>query len=256
LLYKIDQLLQERKAEQLNDVALGDQQPEETELQWLKRVLPKEYQEFADVFSKKASNQLPPHRTHNHKIQLENANSLNDIGYSPLYYYLAVELEEVKQYITENLDKGFINTSQASFASPILFVKKKDGSLRFCIDYRKLNNLTCKDRYSLPLISKTLARIARAKIFTKLDIRQAFHRIRMSPESEELTTFRTRYRAYKCKVLLFSLTNGPATYQWYINNILFDYLDVFCTVYLDDILIYSENPLEHETHVKLVLERL
>jgi hypothetical protein len=237
-------------------VALGDQQPEETELQWLKRVLPKKYREFADVFSKKASNQLLPHCTHNHKIQLENADSLNDIGYSPLYYYSAVKLEEVKRYITENLDKGFIDTSQAPFASSILFIKKKDGSLRFCINYRKLNNLTCKDRYLLPLISKTLAYIARAKIFTKLDIRQAFHRIRMSPESEELTTFQTRYRAYKCKVLPFGLINGLVTYQQYINDILFDYLDVFYTAYLDNILIYSEDLLKHETHVKLVLERL
>jgi hypothetical protein len=208
------------------------------------------------VFLKEALNQLPPHCTYDHKIQLENADSLNDIGYSLLYYYSAVELEEVKRYITENLDKGFINTSQAPFTSLILFVKKKDGSLRFCIDYRKLNNLTRKDRYLLPLISETLARIARAKIFIKLDIRQAFHRIRMSLESEELMTFRTRYRAYKCKVLFFGLTNGLATYQRYINDILFDYLDVFCTMYLDDILIYSEDLLEHKTHVKLVLERL
>jgi hypothetical protein len=237
-------------------VAPGDQQPEETKLQWLKRVLPKEYREFVDVFSKEASNQLPPHYTHDHKIQLENADSLNNIGYSPLYHHSAVELEEVKRYITKNLDKGFIDTSQAPFASSILFVKKKDDSLRFCINYQKLNNLTRKDQYLLPLISETLARIAKAKIFTKLDIRQAFHRIRMSPESEELTTFRTRYRAYKCKVLPFGLTNGPATYQRYMNNILFDYLNVFCTAYLNDILIYSEDPLEHKTHVKLVLERL
>jgi hypothetical protein len=162
----------------------------------------------------------------------------------------------VKRYIIKNLDKGFINTSQTLFASLILFVKKKDSSLRFCINYRKLNNLTCKDQYLLPLISKTLARITRAKIFTKLDIQQTFHCICMSPKSKELTTFRTRYRAYKCKVLPFSLTNGLATYQRYINDILFDYLDVFCTAYLDNILIYSKNLLKHKTHVKLVLERL
>jgi hypothetical protein len=122
------------------------------------------------VFLKKALNQLSPHCTHNHKIQLKNTDSLNNIRYSPLYYYLAVELKKVKRYITENLDKGFINTSQAPFVSLILFVKKKDSSLRFCINYRKLNNLTCKDRYLLPLISKTLTYIAKAKIFTKLDI--------------------------------------------------------------------------------------
>jgi predicted oxidoreductase len=158
--------------------------------------------------------------------------------------------------LVKNLDKGFIDGSQALFAAPVLFVKKANGSLRFCINYRKLNNLTRKDRYPLPLIDETLARLAKAKIYTKLDIRQAFHRIRMDPASEELTTFRTRYGVYKCKVLPFGLTNGPATYQRYINDVLFEYLDDFCTAYLDDILIYSEDPLEHETHVKKVLDRL
>ncbi len=154
----------------------------------------------------------------------------------------------------KNLDKGFVNTSQAPFVSPILFVKKPDSSLRFYIDFCKLNNLTRKDRYPLPLIDKTLARLARAKIYTRLDIRQAFYWIRIDPVSEELTTFQTRYRAYKCKVLPFGLTNRPVTYQQYMNDVLFDYLDVFCTVYLDDILIYSDDLLEHEIHVKKVLQ--
>jgi hypothetical protein len=122
------------------------------------------------------------------------------------------ELETVKQYLVDNLNKGFIEPSQAPFAAPVLFVKKANGSLRFCIDFRKLNQITRKDRYPLPLIDETLARISKAKIFTKLDIRQAFHRIRIDPQSEELTTFRTRYGSYKCKVLPFGLTNGPATY--------------------------------------------
>ena len=137
-----------------------------------------------------------------------------------------------------------------------MFVRKADGSLRLCIDFRTLNSLTRKDRYPLPLIDETLARLAGADIFTKLDIHQAFHRIRMDPLSEEYTTFRTRYGAYKCKVLPFGLTNGPATYQRYMNDVLFEYLDDFCTVYLDDILIYSTNKLEHTTHVRQVLQRL
>jgi hypothetical protein len=166
------------------------------------------------------------------------------------------ELEEVKRYLIENLNKGFIEPSQAPFAAPILFVRKADGRLRLCIDFRNLNQITRKDRYPLPLIDELLGRISRAKMFTKLDIRQAFNRIRMSPESEELTTFRTRYGSYKCKVLPFGLTNGPATYQRYMNDVLFDYLDDFCTAYLDDILIYSENELDHEEHVKKVLQRL
>jgi hypothetical protein len=208
------------------------------------------------VFSKEASDILPPSRSYDHKIQIDDSQDVKDLGFSLLYQQSTAELEELKRYLTENLDKGFIDTSQALFASPVLFVKKPNGSLRFCIDFRKLNRLTRKDRYPLPLIDETFARLAKAKVFIKLDIRQAFHRIRMHPDSEELTTFRTRYGAYKCKVLPFGLTNGPATYQRYMNDILFDCLDVFCTAYLDDILIYSEDPLEHESHVKQVLDRL
>ena len=146
--------------------------------------------------------------------------------------------------------------SQSPFASPILFVKKLNSSLRFCVDYRRLNSLTRKDRYPLSLISETLSSLFRARVYTKLDIRQAFYRIRMDPDSEDLTTFRTRYGAYKCKVLLKGLTNSSATYQRYLNDILFDYLDDFCTAYLDDILIYSEDSFEHSEHVQRVLRRL
>jgi len=122
------------------------------------------------------------------------------------------ELQAVKEYLLDNLSKGFIAPSQAPFASPVLFVKKPNGSLRFCINYRKLNAITRKDQYLLPLIDETLARISRAKIFTKLNIRQAFYRIRIDPALEDLTTFRTRYGSFKYKVLPFGLTNRPATF--------------------------------------------
>src|SRR3954453_6153268 len=180
----------------------------------------------------------------------------DSLGYSLLRYHSEYELQEMKRFLEENLQRGFIEPSQAPYVSPVLFVKKPNVALWFCVDYRKLNALTRKDRYPLPLIGETLARLARAKVYTKLDIRQAFHRIRMDPSSEELTTFRTRYGAYKCKVLWEGLTNGPATYQRYMNDILFDYLDDFCTAYLDDILIYSEDPLEHDEHVRKVLGHL
>ena len=185
---------------------------------------------------------LPPYRLYDYKIQLEANNSL---GFSPLYQQTTEELKATKQYLIDNLYKGFIKPSQAPLLPPILFVKKPNKGLRFCIDYRKLNAITRKDRYPLPLIDETLARLSRAKIFTKLDVRQAFHRIRIDPASEDLTTFRTRYGSYKCKVLPFRLTNGPATYQRYMNDVLFDYLDVFCTAYLDDILIYLDDELEY-----------
>jgi predicted aspartyl protease len=235
-LYEIDRILGSRQE-------VEDRDQEEPQV-------PDAYKEFLDVFSKEASDILPPHRTYDHQIHLGQPNTL---GFSPLYKMTTLELEETKRYLLDNLAKGFIEPSQSPFAAPILFVKKADGRLRFCIDFRKLNDLTRKDRYPLPLIDELLARVSRAKVFTKLDIRQAFHRIRMHPDSEELTTFRTRYGTYKCKVLLFGLTNGPATYQRYMNDVLFDYLDDFCTAYLDDILIYSENELDHEAHVKKVL---
>jgi hypothetical protein len=151
------------------------------------------------------------------------------------------------------LNKGFIAPSQSPFAAPILFARKSNGGLHFCVDYRKLNVVTYKDCYPLPLLDETLAYIGRAKIFTKLDIRQAFHYIQIDPDSEDLTMFHIRYSCYKYKVIPFGLTNGPTTYQWYMNDILFDYLDDFYTAYLDDILIYLDNELEHEEHVKKVL---
>lgn len=205
------------------------------------------------MFSKSESDKIPPHRIYDHKIQLE---ALLPNAFSPLYRQGTEELKATKQYLLENLEKGFIVNSNSPFASPILFVKKADGKLRFCIDYRKLNGLTCNDLYPIPRIDELLGRVSKAKIFTKLDIRQAFHRIRMHPDSEEYTTFRTRYGSYKCKVLPFGLTNGPATYQRYMNDVLMQYLDDFCTAYLDDILIYSEDPAEHIVHVHKVLQRL
>ncbi|ESZ90499.1 hypothetical protein SBOR_9116 [Sclerotinia borealis F-4128] len=216
---------------------------------------PDKYASFHDIFSKQKSNILPPYRTYNHAITFENSTETS-LGYSPLYKMSINKLKAVKTYLTDNLAKGFIEPNQVPFAAPILFIKKANSSLRLYIDYHKLNALTHKDRYPLPLIDETLARLQGAKIYTKLDIRQAFHRIRMDPQSEEYTTFRTRYGSYKCKVLPFGLTNGPATYQRYMNDILFDYLDDFCTAYLNDILIYSENVEDHNEHVQKILTRL
>jgi Reverse transcriptase (RNA-dependent DNA polymerase) len=149
----------------------------------------------------------------------------------------------MRDYLSTNLAKGFIVLSQAPFAFLVLFARKSNGLLRFCVDYCKLNALTKKNHYPLPLIDKTLACLNRAKVFTKLDIHQVFHRIRISPESKELTAFRTCYGLFEYRVLPFGLTNSPAIFQSYINNALRDLLDVTCTAYLDDILIYSEDEL-------------
>ena len=151
---------------------------------------------------------------------------------------------------------GFITPSKAPFASPILFAEKPNGELRFCVDYRKLNQITKRNRYPIPLIDEVLARVQGCKFITRLDIIAAFNKLRMHPDSEEYTTFITSLRAYKYRVLPFGLTNGPSTYQQYINDILFEYINDFCQAYLNDILIYSKTRKDHIKHVRLVLQRL
>jgi hypothetical protein len=250
-LYEIDRMIEEKEIEAIRD-DLAQQELTNEEL--IEQKLPQQLRCFKDFFSKSASDVLAPHRSYDLKIELEK--DATDLGFSPLRHHTLEELQACKQYLVDNLSKGFIGESQAPFAAPILFARKANGGLRFCVDYRKLNAITRKDRYPIPLLEETLARISGARIFTKLDIRQAFHRVRIDPASEDLTTFRTRYGCYKYKVVPFGLTNGPATFQRYINDFLFDYLDDFCTAYLDDILIYSSNELEHEEHVWRVIERL
>ena len=138
---------------------------------------------------KTKSDKLAPYYSYDHQIKLEKDTSTSDLKFHPLYYMLSKELKVVKKYLVKNLDKGFIKSSQALFVVLVLFTKKPDRSLCFCIDFRKLNLLTKKDQYPLPLIDETLAQIGRAKLFTKLDIWQAFHHIHIHLDSKELTTF-------------------------------------------------------------------
>lgn len=150
-LYEIDRILQDSgTVPQASGINLLDEDED------LAKV-PSCYNEYHDVFSKAESDKLPPNRLYDHKITLDNG---HDLKYTPLYKMSVPELETVKQYLLENLSKGFIEPSQAPFAAPVLFIKKPNGGLRFCIDYRKLNSFTRKDRYPLPLIDETLARIS------------------------------------------------------------------------------------------------
>ncbi|KAJ5290754.1 gag/polymerase/env polyprotein [Penicillium angulare] len=232
-----------------------DEMEDSAELDDVKQKVPHHYHDYADVFSKKASDAIPPYRKGvDCEIRLEGEGF--DPGYCPLYKMSREELEFSRQYIYDNIGKGFLIPSTAPFASPILIARKPDGGLRFCVDYRKLNAITKKDGYPLPLIDELMQRVAGARYFTKLDIRQGFHRIRMADGSQDLTSFRSRYGQFKYTVMPFGVTNGPATFQRYINNVLADCLDVFATVYVDDILIYSETLEEHIQHVRHVLERL
>lgn len=249
-LSEIDRVIDEKRAE-------DRQKEEDQEQELVQQQLPEQYLEYADVFSKAASDKLPPRRTNDYRIELEDGKTAESaVGHSPLYKQTAEELEAARDYIVDNLNKGFIGPSAVPFASPILMARKPGGGLRFCVDYRKLNAITRKDRYPIPLVDELMERISGARIFTKLDIRQGFHRIRLTPEAEDLTTFRTRYGTYKYHVVPFGLSNGPAAFQRFINDTLMDYLDEFVTAFVDDLLIYSKNAAEHEIHVKKVLERL
>ena len=168
-----------------------------------------------------------------------------------------MKLETLKTYIKTNLANSFIRPSQSPASALILFIQKKNGSFQLCVDYQGLNNLTIKNRYPLPLISKSLNRLGRAKCFTQLDLTNAYHRMRIREGDEWKTAFRTRYGHFEYQVMPFGLSNAPATFQGYINKILAEKLDVFVIVYLDDILIYTEDPGQaHVEAVRWVLENL
>jgi hypothetical protein len=215
--------------------------------------VPPEYAEFADVFSKESASALPPRRPYDHQIPLEPGVTP---PFGPLYSLSEIELKALDEYIRENLSKGYIQASTSPAGAPILFVKKRDGSLRLCVDYRGLNKVTVKNRYPLPLIGEALDRLGAAFIFTKIDLRSGYNLVRIAKGDEWKTAFRTRYGHYEYRVMPFGLTNAPATFQNLMNDVLRDFLDDFAVVYLDDILIFSRSLDEHKRHVRLVLERL
>jgi len=173
-----------------------------------------------------------------------------------LYSLSPVKLETLRAFINENLRFGFICPTSSSHAAPVLFVKKKDGSLQLCVDYRGLNNLSKKDRYPLPLISDLLDSPSRAKVYTKIDLRHAYHLVPIAEGDEWKTAFRTRYGSYEWQVMPFGLTNAPAAFQRFVNSVFADMLDVCVVVYLDDILVYSDNMEDHTKHVREVLWQL
>ena len=162
----------------------------------------------------------------------------------------------LRRYLQENLNKGFIRPSKSPAGAPILFVPKKDGSLRLYVDYRGLNKITVKNRYPLPLMGEILDRVNGATVFSKIDLKDAYYRIRIRPGDEWKTAFRTRYGHYEYLVMPFGLTNAPAAFQAYINQALRGLVDDFCIVYLDDILIFSKTEEQHTEHLQLICERL
>lgn len=215
----------------------------------IKRII----EEYSDVFPDELPKQLPPKRTYDHRIDLyPDATPV----YKPTYRMSPAELEELKKQLDELLEHGLIQPSKSPYGAPVLFVKKKDGTRRMCVDYRQLNEQTIKNVYALPRCDELFDQLIGAKIFTSLDLRSGYHQIRISPEHIERTAFNTRYGHYEFLVLPFGLTNAPATFMAMMNDLLRPYLDKFVIVYLDDILIYSKNEDEHEQHIRMVLDIL
>lgn len=173
-----------------------------------------------------------------------------------MYRMGPAELDELKKQLEQLTESGFIRPSKSPFGAPILFVKKKDGSMRMCVDYRALNGITVKNSYPLPRVDELFDRLQGAKVFSKIDLRSGYHQIRIAPEDVPKTAFRTRYGHFEFLVLPFGLTNAPATFMPLMHQIFRPLLDRFVLVFLDDILIYSKNMQQHEQHVREVLALL
>ncbi|GJY46013.1 putative reverse transcriptase domain-containing protein [Tanacetum coccineum] len=196
---------------------------------------------------------LPPPRQVEFRIEL--VPGAAPVARAP-YRLAPSELKELSDQLKELLEKGFIRPSSSPWGAPVLFVKKKDGSFRMCIDYRELNKLTVKNRYPLPRIDDLFDQLQGSSVYSKIDLRSGYHQLRIREEDIPITAFRTRYGHYEFQVMPFGLTNAPAVFMDLMNRVCKPYLDKFVIVFIDDILIYSKNKDEHEKHLKIILELL
>ncbi|KAI3682698.1 hypothetical protein L1987_82867 [Smallanthus sonchifolius] len=209
-------------------------------------------QDFSEVFPEDLSG-LPPVRQVEFRIDL--VPGANPMARAP-YRLAPSEMQELASQLQELSDKGFIRPSHSPWGAPVLFVKKKDGSFRMCIDYRELNKLTIKNRYPLPRIDDLFDQLQDSTCFSKIDLRSGYHQLRVQEEDIPKTAFRTRYGHYEFMVMPFGLTNAPAVFMDLMNRVCKPYLDKFVIVFIDDILIYSKTKADHEQHLRLVLDLL
>ena len=196
---------------------------------------------------------VPPEREVNLSIEVVQGTTL--ISRTP-YHMAPTELKELKTQLQELLDKGFIRPSVSPWGAAILFVKKKDGTLRMCIDYRKINKVTVKNKYPLPRIEDLFDQLRGASVFSKIDLRSGYYQLRVKEDDVPKTTFRTRYGHYEFLVMPFGLTNASAAFMDLMNRVFRPYLDQFVVVFIDDILVYSKDAQEHEHHLRIVLQTL
>ncbi|GJS39182.1 putative nucleotidyltransferase, ribonuclease H [Tanacetum coccineum] len=208
--------------------------------------------EFPGVFLEDFSG-LPPSREVEFRIDLIPGAML--VAKSP-YRLAPTEMQELFNQLKELQEKGFIRPSSSPWGAPVLFMKKKDGSFRMCIDYRELNKLTIKNRYPLPRIDELFDQLQGSWYFSKIDLRSGYHQLRVREEDIPKTAFRTRYGHFEFTVMPFGLTNAPAVFMDLMNRVCRPYLNKFVIVFIDDILIYSKSKEEHKVHLKFILELL
>ena len=208
--------------------------------------------DFSNVFPKELP-RLPPLREIEFAIDV--VPGATPASITP-YRMAPVEIKELKFQLQELLEKGFIHPSVSPWGAPMLFVKKKDGTLRLCIDYRQLNKLTVKNKYSLPRIDDLFDQLKGASIFSKIDLLSGYHQLRIKDVDVHKTAFRTRYEHYEFLVMPFGLTNTPAAFMDLMNCVFRPYVDQFVLVFIDDILVYSKDRENHDTHLRVVLKTL
>ncbi|KAL0373239.1 UNVERIFIED_CONTAM: Transposon Ty3-G Gag-Pol polyprotein [Sesamum calycinum] len=208
--------------------------------------------DFLEVFPNDLTG-LPTHRILDFTI--ETLPGVASISIAP-YRMAPVELQELKKQLEKLLEKGFVRSSTSPWGALVLFVKKKDGSMGLCVDYRQLNRVTMKNKYPLPRIDDLLDQLKGATIFSKIDLRSGYWQLRIAEKDILKTVFRTRYGHYEFLVMPFGLTNAPAAFMALMNRTFQEYLDQFVIVFIDDILVYSKNKEEHEQHLRIVLQIL
>ncbi|KAE8726163.1 Detected protein of unknown function [Hibiscus syriacus] len=209
--------------------------------------------ENKDVMTPELPNKLPPRREVDHKIELEPG--AKPPALAP-YRMAPPKLEELRRQLKELVDMGMIRPSKAQYGAPVLFQKKHDESLRMCVDYRALNNVTIKNRYPIPLIVDLFDRLGGAKVYTKMDLQKGYYQVRITEGDEPKTACITRFGSYEWLVMPFGLTNAPATFCTLMNKLFQPYLDQFMVVYLDDIVVYSNSMEEHIDHLRIVFKIL
>ncbi|MBW0483886.1 hypothetical protein O181_023601 [Austropuccinia psidii MF-1] len=231
---------------------LWDEEEEPEEIETVTRVVPSAYHQSLDVFCKVKAERLPPHRACDHHIELEG--SLPPIGV--IYSLSKQESDTLRAYISESVEKCFIQPSSSSTGEPVLFVKKNNGGLCLCVDYCKLNAATRKNKYPVPPMNKLLNVLNGSSIFSKIDLCGAYNLLRIKEGDEHLTCFQAKYGSYEYLVMPFGLTNAPSSFHNLVNDTFQDLLDVYVVVYMDEIMVFSKSEEEDVTHVSTVLSRL